>query len=561
MIRLHQRYVDHYINLYESGEIKLNKKRVLLVEYLKRDILTRKDIYFDDKLIEDCIAFGEKWYFPLEPFQKFLIAFVFLFWKKNNRCFYRKYFWFIGRGAGKNGLISVVTHFLISELHGIEEYNITVVANSEDQAKTSPDEVKNTVRKSEVLQLAFKTLETQTMSYQTGSILKFRTSNGETKDGLRDGAVVFDEIHQYENNKDVRVHISGLGKKPNPREFYIGTDGYIREGFLDDLKKRAERVLKGEARPNSMFPFMCELDGEEEVEEPTNWEKANPMLCEPRGEYAQGLFDTIMEEYEDLEEDPSMREEFMTKRMNQPVTDLEKSVAKWEEIAATNQPLPDLHGRECIGCLDYASIRDFAACGLVFKHEGKYPFITHSFTRKEFVDKYYGYSKKVDDYSQQRFAPIKEWEQRGLLTVLNDTTIKPQVVVDWFVEMRKHYYIKKIIGDNYRMEVLKESLEQAGFEVEIIRNPRAIHGLLAPRVETGFAKEQFIFGDNPLMRWYTNNVLVKIKPDGNKEYLKKEPVRRKTDGFQAFVYGLYRVEEISDIDLEKALDALTALNF
>lgn len=26
--------------------------------------------------------------------------------------------------------------------------------------------------------------------------VKFRTSNGETKDGLRDGCVVFDEIHQ-----------------------------------------------------------------------------------------------------------------------------------------------------------------------------------------------------------------------------------------------------------------------------------------------------------------------------------------------------------------------------
>ncbi len=46
-------------------------------------------------------------------------------------------------------------------------------------------------------------------------------SNGETKDGLRDGAVVFDEIHQFESNKDVSVHISGLGKKANPRNFTL----------------------------------------------------------------------------------------------------------------------------------------------------------------------------------------------------------------------------------------------------------------------------------------------------------------------------------------------------
>jgi phage terminase large subunit-like protein len=49
------------------------------------------------------------------------------------------------------------------------------------------------------------------------------------------------------------------------------------------------------------------------------------------------------------------------------------------------------------------------------------------------------------------------------------------------------------------------------------------------------------------MRWYTNNVLVVIKKDGNKEYQKIEPIRRKTDGFQAFVCGLYRVDELKEL--------------
>jgi phage terminase large subunit-like protein len=558
-----QKYVDEYITLYRSGKIKFNKERELLIDYLEKYILNRDDIYFDDEMIEDCINFGEKWYFPLNPFQRFLIAFVFLLSKKSGRVFYRKHLWMFGRGGGKNGLISVVVNFLISELHGIDEYNISIVANSEEQAKTSPDEVHKTIKRNPTLQKAFKTTLTQTVSKRTDSILKFRTSNGETKDGLRDGAVVFDEIHQYESNKDVRVHISGLGKKKNPREFYIGTDGYVRDGFLDKLKEKALKVLQGESRPNALFPFICKLDDESEVDHLDNWEKANPMLSEPRGEYAEGLFETMKEEYEDLEDDPSNREEFMTKRMNLPVTDLERSVAKWEEIEATNQVMPNVLDQECIGSIDFASIRDFAACGLLFKHEGKYPFITHSFARKEFVDKYYSYSKKPDPEAtvKQKFAPIKEWEQEGLLTVLDEETIKPEVIVDWFVEKRKYYNIKKVIGDNFRMEVLKPLFEKAGFEVEVIRNPRAIHSLLAPRVEIGFAHQQFIFGDNPLMRWYTNNVLVVIRKDGNKEYQKKEPVRRKTDGFQAFVYSLYRTDELSEGNIGDSLDVLDELNF
>lgn len=557
------KYVDEYIKLYESGQIQLNKERIMLIEYLRDHVLSRDDLYFDDDMIEKCIRFGEKWYFPLQPFQKFLIAFVFLFFKKNDRVFYRKHLWMLGRGGGKNGLISVVTHFLIGPHHGIREYNVSIVANSEEQAKTSFDETYNVIGRNSILKSMFYRTKEKITSNKTDSILKFRTSNGETKDGLRDGAVVFDEIHQFESNKDVRVHISGLGKKKNPREFYIGTDGYVRDGFLDKQKEKAMKVLNGDARPNALFPFICKLDDEKEVDDIDRWEKANPMLCHPRSEYAQGLFDTIFEEYEDLEDDPTNREEFMTKRMNCPVTDLERSVAKWEEILATNREMPDLRGREAIGAIDFASIRDFAACGLLFRENGDYVWKTHSYARKEFVDKYYSYSKKQDAEmaGKRKFAPIREWEEQGLLSVVEGETIDPNLVVSWFVEMRNYYDIKKIIGDNFRMEVLKPLFEAEGFEVEIIRNPRAIHSLLAPRIELAFANRQIIFGDNPLMRWYTNNVLVVIKKDGNKEYQKKEPIRRKTDGFQAFVHAIYRADEVAGTDIGSSLDALNALNF
>lgn len=359
----------------------------------------------------------------------------------------------------------------------------------------------------------------------------------------------------------MKVHISGLGKRKNPREFYIGTDGYIREGFLDGMKEKARKVLEGEARPNSIFPFICKLDNEEQVNEPGNWELANPMFSKPHSEYAEILFDTVFEEFEDLIEDPSNREEFMTKRMNLPVENLERSVATWEEILATNRPFPNLSKSSCIGSLDFASIRDFAACGLLFRNNDDYVFKTHSFVRKHFADIYYNYSKKDDVLKQQKFAPIREWEESGLLTVVDEPSINPTHVVNWFVEMRKKYGVQKIVADNFKMDILRPLLEKEGFEIEIIRNPRAIHSLLAPRIESAFANHHIIFDNNPLMRWYTNNVLVHIKHDGNKEYLKKDEVRRKTDGFQAFVHAMYRADEIVNTDYSEALDFLNALDF
>lgn len=109
-----------------------------------------------------------------------------------------------------------------------------------------------------------------------------------------------------------------------------------------------------------------------------------------------------------------------------------------------------------------------------------------------------------------------------MLTIVDEPVIDIRHIVDWFVEMREHYGLTKIVADTFRLDLVRTTLEAGGFELNFIRNPRAIHSLLAPKVEIMFAKHKVIFGDNPLRRWYTNNVYVKTKKDGNKEYLKKD---------------------------------------
>lgn len=52
-----------------------------------------------------------------------------------------------------------------------------------------------------------------------------------TKDGAREGCIFFDEVHAYEKDTIINIKRSGLGKVAHPRTFYIGTDGYVREGF------------------------------------------------------------------------------------------------------------------------------------------------------------------------------------------------------------------------------------------------------------------------------------------------------------------------------------------
>lgn len=564
-------YVTDYIDDYEQGRILFNQERIDLVNYIYREIVPRiekKEVYFDEKMIKNCIKFIEKFHFKLERFQKFIISFIFLRYTKNNRNVYKQILVMMGRGGGKNGLISGIVDFLLSPYHGIANYNVSLVANSEDQAKTSFDEIYNAIENNDQLKTIYRHTKSEIKNKITNSVLRFRTSNGNTKDGLRDGAVVFDEIHQYESNKDVRVHKSGLGKVKNAREFYIGTDGYVREGFIDNMKDKAKKVLSGETRWNALFPFICKIDDEKEVDDKTKWQKANPMFHEPMSEYAEELFDMVSEQYEEMIEDPSNREEFMTKRMDYPVMDVERSVASYEELVATKRDFPDLYGETCIGGLDFAAVRDFAAVGLLFKVGDDYVWKSHSFVRKEFVDTFYGYSRPKDSVNgKKQFAPIRKWEEEGHLTVVDEATINPRYIVDWFVRMRdvEGYDLKRIISDNFRMEILRPHFEAEGFEVsfkddfqtpagyqvEVLRNAKASDSLLAPRIESAFARHNVIFGNNDMMRWYTNNVLRRLKGDGNVEYVKKEDTRRKTDGFKAFQYAMWRANELDvTVDLE-----------
>lgn len=518
--------VTFYIEQWKNGQIKFNREREMLVEHLNKYVFVREDIYFDKKHIENCIAFIEKYYFKLNSFQKFLVSFIFLKYKEDDALFYEQFFIMMARGAGKNGLISGLSHYFISGLHGIKNYNISVVATSEEQAKTSFEEIFNCIKDNE-LEDVFDNRKAHITAYDTGSYIKYRTSNASTKDGLRDGCVIYDEVAAYENWDTVNVFSSGLGKVKHPREFFISTDGFVRDGFIDKMKERALEILKGEELDDPLFPFICRLDDPKEIDDIDMWEKANPMFCEPRTDYAKGLFRKVLIQYKQLPNNPSNRPEFMTKRMNLPEVDLSLSIAQWDDILATNRRIPPLEHHRCVGGLDFADIRDFASVGLLFKEGEDYIWKSHSFVRQGFLD------------NVRLKAPIKEWESKGLLTIVDEPVIDIQHIVNWFKKMREEYNLQVICADMYRLDIVKQELEKEGFQFIYVRNPKSIQSILAPRIETIFSQHKVIYGDNPMMRWYTNNVQVTIKKDGNKIFGKKDEVRRKTDGFQAFIHALW----------------------
>ncbi|HFU3707567.1 TPA: terminase TerL endonuclease subunit [Streptococcus suis] len=540
--------IDEYINLAEEGKIVVNKERWLLFDLIKSKIYTRDDLYFDTDLIDKYLRFAEKNFFPLAKYQKFVVPFIFLFRKSDGEPHFDEYFITLARGGGKNGFMSTRDNFFISPLYPVKNYDVTITANSEKQGKVSFEEVYETIQ-ARGLENHFYLTKMSIVGRENNSVFSFRTNNPKTMDSARDGCLEFDEVHQFENDSAVKVQRSGLGKIAHARTFYNGTNGYVREGFYDKLIEKSMQILNGELDEFRLFPFICKLDTPEEVDDERNWSKANPMLDEDTP-YAKRLYARTKADYDDLELSPSGRQEFMTKRMNLPEADIEKDVASRDKLlACLRESKVVLQGKSCVAGFDYASVRDFVSVGLLFKHGDDFIWKQHSFVRREFFKAF------------KLKAPIEEWEREGLLTLVDTDGLDPRLVVNKLVEWRSEYQIEVVVADSFRMDLLGPLLEEAGFEVEFLRNPGAIQSKVAPVIEDGFANERFIFENDRMMLWYIDNTFVAEDKAGNKRFLKKEPVRRKTDGFHAFLSALYKRDAIAEGSVIEFLTAIQDWDF
>lgn len=534
--------INEYIDYYEKNKEKFNKERILLMENIVKPTLKRDDIFFDEETYKNCIKYCEMYFYKLFPYQKFIYAFVFMY--ENDFPVFRTIFIMMGRGNGKDGMIAPLLNFLQSEYYGIKNYNIDIIATSEEQSKDTYDVVYNMLEDNKIkMKKHYYWNKEECISKKTKSKLKYNTSNAKTKDGKKDGALVFNEYHAYEDDKQIKVFKSGAGKVRHFRIFIITTNGDIREGPLDNLLDVCEGVLNGESNELRYFPFICKLDKEEEVDDFEMWEKANPSLP-----FLPTLQHEMKMDYLEMKKMPSNVPEFMTKRMNLPKQNQELVVTDWENILRASysdikkkieRVFPDLENNSAIIGIDLATLNDFAAAGLLFKVNDEYIWRHKTWICKQ--NKFYGNIK----------FPFDRAGQKGFTDfyITNEESIDENDIVDWCIQQMQKYNVKKIIMDMYRFKLIKKAFADKGITdiettknpnglIRMIRNLPSVESIIAPKIEIEFIKGNINIGDSAMMRWAINNTCTKNRKDGNKVYEKIEPKLRKNDPFMAFVMAM-----------------------
>lgn len=513
-------------------------------------VLEREDVYIDEDRIEKGLRLEKYLPFKLLDWEIFLFALIVGVRYKTGEIYFDDIRIIVGRGSGKNGFIDFLCLYFISPYHGIKGYNIDLLANSEKQVMTSfkdvYDMIKNPVKEEykKVLKENYDVNLERIIGKKTNSELRYNTSSKRGKDSKRTGCIIYDEKHEYDDDTNMNTLESGMGKVEDGRTITITTDGHKREGILD--KEKAEnRVILSEYNPeNSVLVFWCRIEKEEEWKDINKLVKAIPSLND-----MPVLRRRIIKEIKDMPTKMDYFKEFIAKRCNYPIGDTEEQVASWQDIEETNQEMPDLTGLSCVGAIDYAKTNDFIACLLIFKKDGKVYVLHHTFI-----------CKKSRDLPGIK-APLNKWAEQGDCEFVDDVEVPPDTVAGWFKEKMMIYNIVKIAVDNFRYTLLNNALKKIGFYAysgkdkdksnvilihkwDIIRTSQVINSL--------FVNHNLVWGDVPMMRWYTNNTK-KVTINGNMSYAKIEENYRKTDGFMALAAGLTLYEELPE-DEDEVMD-------
>lgn len=131
--------------------------------------------------------------------------------------------------------------------NGIREYDVDICANNEDQALRPVKDIVGAFEQPKwlkKLQRFFKWTREEVVCKDTRSTIKGHTNNPGGKDGLRSGMVVLNEIHQYQDYKNVPPDIMDWLEQFNTFSIYQILPAILELWNMnEETKSRAKKNL------------------------------------------------------------------------------------------------------------------------------------------------------------------------------------------------------------------------------------------------------------------------------------------------------------------------------
>jgi len=491
----------------------------------------------------------------LAPFQEFLLGCVFGWvdkvtrWRRFTKAYIQ-----VARKNGKSTLLGGVANYLMIG-DGEANPKVYCAAVDKEQARIVYGIAKDMAEKSTDLAKRLKIRNYKISHISRGGVLMPLSKETKNKDGLNPSGVIIDEYHAHPTSEIYDLLWSSRGQRAQMLMFIITTAGLDAEQSpCFHEYEYCKRVLTRQVVNERYFVMICELDPEDQENDPQNWLKSNPLLArDPDG------MKELQDQYDEAfgSKDPDKIRTFRIKRLNKWVYDTDRGyigeyLAIWDDLAILpiesstpaerQKAFVDLtRGRPCIVGADLAKTIDLTAEGFLFylPDQDKIVVTSHGFLPETAVVRH----EKTDK------IPYRDWMEEGWVTQTPGDVTDYDTLIEHMDICRKDndWRIQEFAFDPYNATMLATQLGKKGIKTVEIR--QGVQTLSEPTklFRTMIAQHRVIHDGSPLLKWALANA--KETHDNNENIklnkLNKDDTQR-IDPLAALINAMVRLSALKD---------------
>lgn len=459
--------------------------------------------------------------FVLQPWQEFIVAYIFGLYKKDGTRLVRNVYIEMARKQGKTAFsagLALYCAFADGEM-GAE---VDLAANSKEQARIAYEFCEAYASQLDPKQGQLNRFRDRINDKKTKSKLQVFAADDTKLDGFDASMYLLDEYHAAKSSRLRDVLQSSQGTRKNPLGIIITTAGFDKLGACYQYRTMCTEVLHGVASQDSLASFIYTLDEDDEWDNPLVWGKSNPNL----GVTVQEQF--IASEVADAKNMPSAEVGVRTKTINQWCESSTVWIPDHYILDATKPFNPkDYPEMEWFGGVDLAATTDLAAFALVGRNEedGK-------------VYMWCKYYLPRESLKENRFKEIYgEWHRRGWLTLTPGNVTDYDIILDDIRKMDDEIDIIKIAYDAWNSTQFVVNAESAGLPMQPFSQTLGNFNKPTKEMERLMLSSRVVLDDNGINRHCFRNVALAVDRNGNTKPTKQYQ-EKKIDGVIAMLEGL-----------------------
>lgn len=335
--------------------------------------------------------------------------------------------------------------------------------------------------------------------------LSDRTKN---KEGRNIDFAILDEIHEMKDGVIAESIEQSQSLKDNPLFIEITTEGFVKDGHLDEELRKGRRIIKKEDDTKAglrFLPWFYTQDSVKEIfQNPRSWMKSNPTL----GKIKKVAY--LEERVDEARTSKAARIFTLAKDFNikQNSTEAWLNLEDYDYKAIYN--LEDFRGAPCLGAVDLAETTDLCCAKIMLMRPGDKTKYIHTMY---FIPE----SKLENDDDKNAGAKYKKWAQDGFITVTEGNDIDLAVVADFFYNLYTEYDIK-LIRCGYDQKFARDFLnrmalygwtKEAEEMVVILQNAITLSTPMK-LVEAELKARRINYNQNPVDRWCFENAGIQV---------------------------------------------------